>query len=221
MGLNTFLVKLFSCFHSTYCGWLNFSNLKTGVDLFVAANVSFSIVYVFLAVPLRWVNTTTCSKERYHLDRDLTRTAGRFRVPVTMPGGTEKKVGNRRGNRENDITIDPWHGVAWAVGWVFLPHWRHFFKDAGRSGKIRNWPCSTFHQSAEPSMDGGMKVTSQSTKQWRNWHDGMVSIFQQKDTLESIVTMQNWPRTDAGEKREGPGAACGETDSGFLNLCAF
>ena len=125
--------------------WILLIKRQALTRLLQQTSFSFSAVYVFPAVPLRRVNTTTCSEERYHLDRDLTRTAGRFGVPVTTPGGTEKKVDDGRGNRENDIPIDPWHGVAWAVEWVFPPQWRRFFKDAWRSGKIRNWPCSTSH----------------------------------------------------------------------------
>ena len=115
MGLNTFLVKLFSCFHSAYCGWILRIKRQALTCLLQQTSFSFSAVYVLPAVLLRQVNTTTRSEERYHLDRDLTRTAGRFRVAATTPGGTEKKVGDGRGNRENDIPIDPWHGVAWAV----------------------------------------------------------------------------------------------------------
>ena len=107
MGLNTLLVKLFSCFHSAYCGGILQIKRQALTCLLQQTSFSFSTFYVLPAVLLRQVNTTTRSKERYHLDRDLTRTAGRFRVPVTTPGGTEKKVGDGRRNRENDIPIDP------------------------------------------------------------------------------------------------------------------
>ena len=49
---------------------------------------------------------TTCSEEGCHLDRDLTRTAGRFEVPVTTEGLKERSATDG-GNRENDIPVDP------------------------------------------------------------------------------------------------------------------
>ena len=162
------------CFHSTYCGWLHFTNQKTGVDPFVAANViQFQRCLRLPDGAAGRVNNNLFRRKvsfgpRPDQDCWQVRSAGDH-------GGTEKKVDDGRGNRKNDIPIDPWHAVDRAVG--------RFLKDAGRSGKIRNWPCSTFHQSVEPSMDGWMKVTSQSTERRRNWHDGVVSISQLQDVL--------------------------------------
>ena len=168
--------------------WILLIKRQALTCLLQQTSFSFSAVYVFPAVPLRRVNNHLFRRrvsfgQRPDQDCWQVRSAG-------DRGGSERKVGDGRGNRENDIPINPWHAVARAVGWVSPPRWRRFFKDAGRSGKIRNWPCSTIHQSVEPSMDGGMKVTSQSTAGRRNWHDGAVSIFQLQDVLESIATMQ-------------------------------
>ena len=122
--------------------WILLIKRQALTCLLQQTSFSFSAVYVFPAVPLRRVNNHLFQRKvsfgpRPDQDCWQVRSAGDH-------GGTERKVGDWRGNRENDIPIDPWHGVARAVGWVSPPRWRRFFKDAGSSGKIRNWPCSTF-----------------------------------------------------------------------------
>ena len=190
--------------------WILLIKRQALTCLLQQTSFSFSSVYVYPTVLLL---ITTCSEERYHLDRDLTKTAGRFGVPVTTPRGTEKKVGDGRGNVK--MTSLSTHHMVWPEQWCEYPCHTEDVSSRMPGGAERSGTDHAQHfisQWNHPRMgewrwhpnrpqDGGTDMTA-----W--W----VSSSCRTCWNRSAPCRGIPPRTDAGEKRDGPGAACWETD---------